>query len=577
MRSIYFARHRIFLSVCVTCLSLLPIPDAGLSAGELKWTSYRIRPDLSTSLNAAEGWGAEEAQLARITYDAPFRIRVEVEASDAGSRFNELRLQYRKNEGDWFPVGLSDFPYPKYATPELSILTSTPSADSEETEDLLTGSTLDHEEGISLKGLQATPLFHLKGESTEWEWPLVIRRFYDGPGFNKSGTKYEIRLVDANGQALPGIGPVQLTAYAAAGHLGGTFIETPSRIGPYQTSSGRLYFLMEPTETDNRFMVVASDDGGKSWKEVDGAGRPGIGDLEGVGAAFQDGVIHILHQISEAVYYHAFATEDAVESPDKWIIDSQLVDEPGEPPTQSASLAARPDGTLVAVYGGATGGFIKLRDPGGKWGDPALVLETETISGLSGFEVVTKPDGGAAIAYTSADGSGWLRSLGADASLSEPVLLSGALGRTEEENCSILPMLILPNGNLVVIYREYDGRLWERRWSSERGLNGPVAVSDRKVVSGAVDSDQVGADLVEFEGSLHLLFIDDATRSLNYTRSSEHGAWSEPEVIIDGIDAAWVRGSVIRNARNSRVYGFVYDAGSRGGAGFNRFASLPLE
>ncbi|MEM7600197.1 MAG: hypothetical protein AAF357_02140, partial [Verrucomicrobiota bacterium] len=43
------------------------------------------------------------------------------------------------------------------------------------------------------------------------------------------------------------------------------------------------------------------------------------------------------------------------------------------------------------------------------------------------------------------------------------------------------------------------------------------------------------------------------------------------------IDAAWVRGQILRQQGKAPVYGLVYDAGSRGGSGFNRFLSFPLE
>jgi hypothetical protein len=96
------------------------------------------------------------------------------------------------------------------------------------------------------------------------------------------------------------------------------------------------------------------------------------------------------------------------------------------------------------------------------------------------------------------------------------------------------------------------------------------------VVTDAVDSEQAGADVIHYDGTLHLVFIDESTRSIWHTRSSTPGEWSPPRQLLGGIDAAWIRGSVHEDGQGRPVYGFVYDAGSQGGSGFNRYYALPL-
>jgi hypothetical protein len=566
--------HLLFAGI-VTCLfSFGGCASRPSSSPEIEWTAYQIREVAAASLNQDSGWAAAENQAAPIRYDAPFRIRFEVESASKAPFIGELRLQYRKEGGDWRMIGLSDFPYPRYATPELSLLATAPYAYGEETEDLLTGSVLSHEEGIGLKGVQATPLFQLASQSTEWEWPLVIRRFYDGDGWNEDGLKFEIRMVDASGRPLRGLEPIVLTGYAAPGHLGGTFIETPARIGPYQSSSGRLYFLMEPTETFNSFMVVASDDHGVSWREIDGAGRPSIGDLEGVGSVFKDGIIHIVHQTSDEVVYHAFATKDSKMGADGWIVDSRLIAQPTEPPTQSAAMATRGDESLVVVYGNESGGFLHLSGADFQWATAPIDLETKAVTGLSGFQAATGTDGDSFVVFTAEDGSGWMRILDAEGALSEPLLITQGLGLDDAENGAILPIIALPSGGILVIYRRDDGSLWERVWKRNEGFGSARSILGATVVSGAVDSDQVGADAIEFEGTVHLLYIDEATRSINYNQRALDGAWSANKRLVSEIDAAWVRGNVIKNENGKMVYGFVYDAGSQGGAGMNRFDTV---
>ena len=118
------------------------------------------------------------------------------------------------------------------------------------------------------------------------------------------------------------------------------------------------------------------------------------------------------------------------------------------------------------------------------------------------------------------------------------------------------------------------------RTAGQLGVNYPWTLEKKAFIlpipTNAVDSEQVGADLIVHESSLHLLFIDAQSRSIFYTHASEAGNWSAPQAVVEGIQGAWVRGSVHRDAAGNPVYGFVFDAGSTGGSGFNRYFALPL-
>jgi hypothetical protein len=549
--------------------SAVPTPSG------LRWTGAGLRLEASAFLNEALDSSRQAKHHPVLYYDEPFRLRIEVENEGTGSAFVELRLQYRVGEGDWAMVGFSDFPYPKFATPPLSVVSTTAYSDAEETEDLLTGSDLEHEEGFGLKGKAATPLLPHGRYSTEWEWPLVVRRWSEGPRFHADGTEFMIRVSDGEGRPLEGQEPLVLKARARPAHLGGTFIETPARIGPYQSEGGKLYFLMEPSESDNRFMVVASTDGGIQWEEMDGTHRPSVGDLEGVGSVFRDGIIHILHQTSDAVHYHAFATEDAAEGGDRWLVDSEVIALPAEPPTQTAALTARPDGSLVAFYGDGEGASLQVRTPAGDWENP-IPVKGPGLVGLSGCQIASTADGTVYLVATAADGSGWLWSF-QGTTLSAPHHVSGSLGLSDEENGAFLPLLILDSGELVTLYRRHDGTLWSRTRHASGQLGEARQLPVPPVVTCAVDSDQVGADAIPFGNRIFVLFIDEATRSVNLIQSDANGEWQIPVLIKGGIDAAWVRGSLVRNSEGLPVYGFVYDAGSQGGAGMNRYATVPLD
>ena len=50
---------------------------------------------------------------------------------------------------------------------------------------------------------------------------------------------------------------------------------------------------------------------------------------------------------------------------------------------------------------------------------------------------------------------------------------------------------------------------------------------------------------------------------------------ASPQVI--NISGSWVRGNIYTRKDGVKVYGYIYDAGSEGGAGMNRFGKLILD
>lgn len=99
-------------------------------------------------------------------------------------------------------------------------------------------------------------------------------------------------------------------------------------------------------------------------------------------------------------------------------------------------------------------------------------------------------------------------------------------------------------------------------------------MTDRAVVQDAVDSQQPGADAVLDGETVHVLFIDESSRSIVSTNDRE--GWQPSRLEISGIQGSWVRGDVQVRPGGSRVLGYIYDAGSEGGAGMNRYAELEL-
>lgn len=539
-------------------------------------TAFRVRSDFTAGLNAEEGWAGAINENVTVYTDQPFRIRFELEGSAEASGERQFRLQYRRNGGDWENVDAEDFPVPEEASPRVSIVSTAAYKHGAETTDLLSQSSTAYRAGAGIALAATTPSWSGGNVHGEWEWPLVIRRFADSAVTNDEGDTFEFRMVTADGELLDStVNPV-ITVSVPSRHLGGTFVETPGRIGPWEASNGDLYFIMEPAETDNLLMMVKSTDSGETWQEVDGTNRPAADDLEGLASALSGDTIHLLHQTSDEVWHHSFRTSDDATYPDTWEVRDELVARPEEPPTQVASITVRSDGSIVGVYGGPQKVHFKIRSPDGTWGDET-VLDAGVPPNLSGPQVVVGEGNVVHFAYTGDDGTAWYRRLQPDGMLTPREQIAQGLGTTEYDVGSILPLTFIPETNtVVVIYRLATGRLWERRIIDHGPPSDAVQVSDRDVVQNAVDSDQTGADAIAEGTSVHVLFIEQDTGSIYHTRADANAAWQPSTLQVDGINGQWIRGTLLTRGDGATVYGYVYDAGSDGGSGMNRFATVPL-
>ena len=533
--------------------------------------AFRVRSDASAALNADVGWAGATDEPVTVDADRPFRLRFE--ASPAAG--DSVRLQVRRNGGAWADLEAHDFPYPETATPRVSVVSTVAYEHGEATADLLDGLDTPFQPGTGVVLRAASPAWPgSPGTHGEWEWPLVIRRYADGPVTNEPGDTFGFRLVNGLGRPVEGASQPVVTLAVPVGHLGGTFVETPSRIGPWQARNGDLYVVMEPTETDNVMMIVKSSDGGATWREVDGANRPVADDLEGVGTVLFGGTVHILHQTSNHVWHHAFRTSDHPTAPDTWAVRDELVAEPGKPPTQVASLVARSDGSLVAAYGGPQTVLLRVRSPDGTWGDET-VLDPDATAVASGPQLALGTGDVVHLATTDSDGRVWYRTVRPDGTVTSRVQIASDIGTTEYDVGSILPLVVLPDA-VVVLYRRGDGRLWERRVRGDGSVTDSTPVSDRAVVQNPVDSDQTGADAVAHGESVHVLLIEDGTGHVYRTSSDAAGAWAPAVLEVGDVNAQWIRGQRLLREDGRTVYGYVYDAGSDGGAGMNRYGEVTL-
>jgi hypothetical protein len=457
-------------------------------------------------------------------------------------------------------------------TPRLSIVSCPAYASGAATANLLPGSSASFQAGAGISAAERTPPWSGPGSHAEFEWPLVIRRFADGAAANEDGDTFELRMVEADGGALAGTPTPVLKLTIPPGHIGGTFVETPGRLGPWRARNGDLYFMMEPAETDNLFMMIKSTDQGATWREVDGANRPETNDLESVDARQVGDTIHIIHQVTNWVRYHTFRTSDHADHPDRWAIRDETAAKVVSV-AQAATLAVRSDGSIVAFYV-ADSIHYAIRSAEGAWGKD-MALDPGVSPKSAGPRAVLGADDTVHVAYYGMNGTIWYRRVLRDGTLTPRQQLAAGLGTTRAEYGAVLPLVFIPRSNTVVIvYRQADGRLWERRVAGAAAPTPAVQLTDRAVVQDAVDSQQPAADAALDGETVRVLFVEDASRDIFSTHDS--GGWQPSSLRVDGILGSWIRGAVYTRPDGRRVYGYIYDAGSDGGAGMNRFAEIVL-
>jgi hypothetical protein len=516
------------------------------------------------------------------------QIEVKVETGMLEVNFGDDALQFSEPVGDSVPPSDLGFLTPargrvdfrsfaiegRPSSPSVSIVSTGAYSHGDPTGDLLRGATSPFAAGAGVSLSARTPPWNASGRHGEFEWPLVIRRFADRAITSEDGDTFEFRMTDGRGNPINRSSIPSLTLEVPAFHLGGTFVETPGRIGPWQAANGDLYFVMEPTESDNLFMVVKSSDGGRSWREVDGSNRPKTGDLESVDGRLVDGTIHMIHQVTGATFHHAFRTSDHPTHADTWAVTDELATKVIAR-VQMASQAVRADGSMVAFHLGNTIGYA-VRSPDGLWSDEIVIGGNDGVPRLAGPQAVLGADDQVHLGYYREDGTIWYRRLLADGTLTQAHQLATGADTTEDDFGSVLPLVYIPQTDTtVIIYRLADGSLWERRITGDELPTAAVQVTAGPVVRNAVDSQQAGADAVADGVTVRVLFIDATDRNIYSTHDA--GGWQPPTLEVDGIDGGWVRGSVYRRPDGVKVYGYAYDSGSQGGAGFNRFAEKVLD
>jgi hypothetical protein len=456
-------------------------------------------------------------------------------------------------------------------TPRVSIVSCPAYVHGAATANLLPGSAAGFQPGVGVGFAERTPAGTAAGSHGEFEWALVIRRFADGAATNEEGDSFELRMVDGDRPVTTRNPVLRLTI--PAGHVGGTFVENPGRIGPWHAANGDLYFIMEPAETDNLFMMIKSADNGRTWREVDAANRPETNDLESVDTRQVGDTIHILHQVTSSSRYHAFRTSDHPTHPDTWAVRDEVAGRV-EAIAQTATLEVRSDGSMVAFYLGPARIHYSVRSAAGAWSE-VRTLDPGTAPNQAGPQAVLGANDTIHLAYYGTDGTIWYRRFLPTGTLTAREQLATGAGTSRAEYGAVLPLVYIPESDtVVIIYRLDSGTLWERRVVNGGRPTPARQVTNRIVTRDAVDSQQPGADASRDGSTVHVLFIEEPSRSIFST--NDKGGWQPAKLLVGDIAGSWVRGNIYTRRDGARVYGYIYDAGSDGGAGMNRFGELIL-
>jgi hypothetical protein len=539
---------------------------------------------VSRFVNGTEAVATEKRTA--ITLGRWHHIEIQTEANKVEVSYDDGALELEVEPGAAIPSSPFGFQVPadnavefqdfavagEARTPRVSIVSCPAYQHGAETTDLLTGSSARFQPGAGISSAERTPSSSAAGAHAEFEWALVIRRYADGAVANEEGDTFELRMVDTGGTAFDGSRNPVLRLTIPPGHVGGTFVETPGGIGPFQAGNGDLYFIMEPAETNNVFMMIKSTDNGATWREVDGANRPETNDLESVDARQVKDTIHIIHQVTASTRYHAFRTSDHPTHPDTWGVRDEVAATAASV-AQAATLAVRSDGSMVTFYVADTVHY-NVRSSGGTWA-AGTILDPGVAPKSAGPRAVLGADDTVHVAYYGVDGTIWYRRLLRDGTLTRRQQLASGLGRTRAEYGTVLPLVFIPRTNtVVIIYRQSDGRLWERRVGSDGTPTPAKQVTDRVVIQDAVDSQQPAADAVVDGETVRVLFVEQSSRSIFSTH--DHTGWQPSTLRVDNILGSWIRGNVYTRPDGKKVHGFIYDAGSDGGAGMNRFGEIAL-
>jgi len=557
---------------CALCLA------AGSLASQAE-VHFRIRSDDSQALNADGGWEAALDANAAMTAQKKFRLRFEIE--DVAPRSDGFKLQYSKNGTGWKDAEAypDDDPDNAPSTPEVWVVTSAQYDDGSQTTDLLRGSSAPFVRGWG-KETPVTGRIGLRGKHTEVEFTLVVPTFHDGPRQNKAGDRFDFRLVRRDNTAVSGAAAnPRITLTVPPGLIGGTYVESPNRIGPFKDGNGNLYAIIEPAETDNVFMVIQSADGGRTWTEQDGANRPDTDDLESVDAVLAGDELHIVHHGGKQVVYHAFRVSTHPANPDTYRLTDELIAGPITYDEQAVALEVLSGGRVRCFYARTAGGrgriLYKTRDNG--WGSEQS-LDSQPRVDFYGVAAVRGAADKVHVVYYADDGNIYHRSLSSAGVLSDRESLTADGGVRGSERFPLMPPVYWDEAGeekIMIGYRKAsDGRIYTRIITNDGPPGKESRASDHAVSNDQAQSCQPTANLANDGSTVYLHYADAATEDIFRDVYTPATGWGSDVEEQDGVEADLIRGIVFAHSAGNggaKVIGYLVDMGSDGYTGTVRY------
>lgn len=548
---------------------------------------FRIRSGDSVGLNTDSGWAAIENANATISTGVEFRIRFKVRETAGGDdASNSYKLQVNRNSGGWVDIDVLN----GSASPACQAVLSGQYADGDATSTELLTNTGTYVNGDGNED-NASASYSLTSEETELEFCLMLMSFFDGAVQNVAGDTLDFRVVETDGTVFTGTytNPT-ITVAETAGYIGGAFIENPGRLGPFIDTNGNIYTVVEASATDSLPLMIKSTNGGDTWREQDGAGRP-ANDLEGFDMSQDGDVIHMVQQQSGTndIRYHRFRTSDHA-TPDDWEIINEVIKSAVVNDDQSSACQWRSDSTIVGFWQETVSGFerifYKIRSSGGTWGTEVNLDTTASVN----FTWVTVVKGESDLIHIfykdKTNGDVFHKSLNSSDTLSsrETCHADAGTGTSDEKN-AVPPVYWDDAGEeniMVGIKDETSQKLDTVVIKNDGAPATAVEASDNNVENSAGGTSlQPVANLAVDGLDVYLLYGHDTTGDIYRDKNSNDGGWSTDVVEQTvGVQTDWVRGAVFTHSSGNggdKVMGYIWDDDSSGGTGRIRYDEFVIE
>lgn len=353
---------------------------------------------------------------------------------------------------------------------------------------------------------------------------------------------------------------------------GGQVIETQDFCGPIVDTNGNLYAIIEGGSGDSLAYMMKSTNGGITWAEMDGAGKPTNNDNEAFWMAqdpSETGLVRAIHiDSSFNTYAHEFRTSDHATNPDTWGTNDVLLHNAVDGPLQCVSLVINSVGDTYAFFvvdAEATyNKFAYRRKPKGQAWDATVIMDQGQNVGIKSVHAVMGANDKVHIFGHTAHltpNQVWHRSLTSGGVLSAWERVDSTGTHTQEH-----PMINAVYHDVGGVERVHVG--WRDGSSMLRtghidndGTPVDDGVASVSAIDGSFLQNSSAMAALAIDGNrLYTLYSPTSDRDL-YVRSRDGlGSWGSEIKIRDSISVQWIFANIYTRAGQKRL-GFLYEAG----------------